>query len=398
MNPARRASSSPTCSHAAPSCTSTPGDRGRARPGGDRRGTVTCRGRGGRRRRPAGPAAPAARRPGAYRPAADGGHRAGARRAGCPARSTAGGATTTRSRTPTVGCSSAAAATASPTGVDPRRRTDRARAGLHRDVAARIAGGPVEVTHRWAASVGFTDDGRPLCARSTDGVIAIGGYNGTGNLVGPVAAAPRWRRVLDGAPLPSWITRRRAGRAAPASGSRTMSQCRPTTEAGDDELARRAAPRAGIGRRRRLHPAPRRVLHRRVELPRRAAGRRLPAARRRGRAALAVARAHGAGHRARRRHVDRRQRGRRRASSLDFSRHLNRVLVGRPGRAHRDRRAGRDPRRHHRRRGAARAAVRPRPVHARPGDHRRLDRQQRLRLARAALRPHRRQRRRARRC
>ena len=77
---------------------------------------------------------------------------------------------------------------------------------------------------------------------------------------------------------------------------------------------------------------------------------------------------------------------------LDFSRHLNRVLVGRSRGADRGRRARRDPGRHHRGRGPARAAVRPRSVHPRAGDHRRLDRQQRLRLAGAAVRPHRRQR------
>ena len=57
------------------------------------------------------------------------------------------------------------------------------------------------------------------------------------------------------------------------------------------------------------------------------------------------------------------------------------------------RRARRDPRQHHRRRRAARPAVRAGPVHARAGHDRRLDRQQRLRVARTALRPHRRQRR-----
>ena len=79
---------------------------------------------------------------------------------------------------------------------------------------------------------------------------------------------------------------------------------------------------------------------------------------------------------------------------LDFSRHLNRVLPVDPRGPDGGRRARRDPRRHHRGRGAARAALRSRPVHARARHHRRLDRQQRLRIARPALRPHRRQRRR----
>jgi gamma-glutamylputrescine oxidase len=69
-------------------------------------------------------------------------------------------------------------------------------------LAARLAGGPVQVTHRWAASVGFTADGRPLCVPVAEGVVAIGGYNGTGNLVGPVAARAAVALALDGTPPP----------------------------------------------------------------------------------------------------------------------------------------------------------------------------------------------------
>jgi glycine/D-amino acid oxidase-like deaminating enzyme len=64
-------------------------------------------------------------------------------------------------------------------------------------VAARFAGAAVRVTHRWAASVGFTS-GKPLCTAVDDGVVAIGGYNGTGNLVGPVAARAAVALALDG--------------------------------------------------------------------------------------------------------------------------------------------------------------------------------------------------------
>ena len=56
------------------------------------------------------------------------------------------------------------------------------------DLAVRMAGGPVRVTHRWAASVGYTPDARPICELVDDGVVAVGGYCGTGNLVGPVMA------------------------------------------------------------------------------------------------------------------------------------------------------------------------------------------------------------------
>jgi glycine/D-amino acid oxidase-like deaminating enzyme len=71
------------------------------------------------------------------------------------------------------------------------------------DLAARMAGAPVLVTHRWAASVGYTPDGRPLCTSVADGVIAIGGYNGTGNLVGPVAARAGVAMALDGTAPPA---------------------------------------------------------------------------------------------------------------------------------------------------------------------------------------------------
>ncbi|MCU1659845.1 MAG: putative oxidoreductase [Pseudonocardiales bacterium] len=72
-------------------------------------------------------------------------------------------------------------------------------------VAERMAGGPVSVVQRWAASVGFTADGRPLCVEVDDGVVAIGGYNGTGNLVGPVAARTAVAHVLDGTPPPLYF-------------------------------------------------------------------------------------------------------------------------------------------------------------------------------------------------
>lgn len=72
-------------------------------------------------------------------------------------------------------------------------------------VAARMAGEPVTVTRRWAASVGFTADARPLCVEVDSGVVAVGGYNGTGNLVGPIAARAAVALALDGAPLPPYL-------------------------------------------------------------------------------------------------------------------------------------------------------------------------------------------------
>ena len=72
-------------------------------------------------------------------------------------------------------------------------------------VAQRMAGQPVTVTSRWAASVAYTDDGRPLCAEVEPGVVAFGGYNGTGNLVGPLAARAATALALDGTPVPEYF-------------------------------------------------------------------------------------------------------------------------------------------------------------------------------------------------
>jgi glycine/D-amino acid oxidase-like deaminating enzyme len=72
-------------------------------------------------------------------------------------------------------------------------------------VAARMAGAAVEVSDRWAASVGYTTDARPLCTVVDDGVVAIGGYNGTGNLVGPVAARAAVALVVDGVAPPPYL-------------------------------------------------------------------------------------------------------------------------------------------------------------------------------------------------
>jgi gamma-glutamylputrescine oxidase len=44
------------------------------------------------------------------------------------------------------------------------------------------------VTHRWAASVGYTPDGLPVLAEVRPKTWAAGGYNGTGNIVGALSA------------------------------------------------------------------------------------------------------------------------------------------------------------------------------------------------------------------
>jgi glycine/D-amino acid oxidase-like deaminating enzyme len=72
-------------------------------------------------------------------------------------------------------------------------------------VAARMAGSPVGVTHRWAAPVGFTDDERAVVMQVDEGVTACGGYSGTGNLVGPVAARAAVDLLLDGTRPPGYF-------------------------------------------------------------------------------------------------------------------------------------------------------------------------------------------------
>ena len=44
------------------------------------------------------------------------------------------------------------------------------------------------VTHRWAASVAYTADGLPVLEQVRDKVWAVGGYSGTGNIVGALCA------------------------------------------------------------------------------------------------------------------------------------------------------------------------------------------------------------------
>jgi gamma-glutamylputrescine oxidase len=59
------------------------------------------------------------------------------------------------------------------------------------------------ITHRWAASVGYTDDGLPVVAEVRQGVWAIGGYSGTGNVVGSLLGRgmARWLARRDDALL-----------------------------------------------------------------------------------------------------------------------------------------------------------------------------------------------------
>ncbi|SOD02403.1 Glycine/D-amino acid oxidase [bacterium JGI 053] len=55
------------------------------------------------------------------------------------------------------------------------------------------------ITHRWAASVGYTDDGMPVLAEVEPGLWACGGYGGHGNAVGAICGRAAAQLALTGA-------------------------------------------------------------------------------------------------------------------------------------------------------------------------------------------------------
>jgi glycine/D-amino acid oxidase-like deaminating enzyme len=58
------------------------------------------------------------------------------------------------------------------------------------------------VTHRWAGVVGYTDDFLPVFEPVRPGVVAVGGQNGHGNVIGS-AAARAAARIALGEPAPA---------------------------------------------------------------------------------------------------------------------------------------------------------------------------------------------------
>lgn len=59
-----------------------------------------------------------------------------------------------------------------------------------------------EVTHRWAASVGYTESGWPVLEEVRPGVWAVGAYSGTGNVVGAILGRLA-ARLAAGVPVQS---------------------------------------------------------------------------------------------------------------------------------------------------------------------------------------------------
>jgi gamma-glutamylputrescine oxidase len=64
---------------------------------------------------------------------------------------------------------------------------------LRADLKVRAA-----VTHRWAASVSYTETGLPVFRELGDGLIVMGGYSGTGNVVGAILGRAAAQRAIMG--------------------------------------------------------------------------------------------------------------------------------------------------------------------------------------------------------
>jgi gamma-glutamylputrescine oxidase len=76
--------------------------------------------------------------------------------------------------------------------------TEAVQQALERRLRERL-GVHAPISHRWAASVGYTADGLPVVAEVRPGVWAVGGYSGTGNVIGALLGRgmARWLRADD---------------------------------------------------------------------------------------------------------------------------------------------------------------------------------------------------------
>jgi glycine/D-amino acid oxidase-like deaminating enzyme len=54
------------------------------------------------------------------------------------------------------------------------------------------------ITHRWAASAGYTSTGLPVIEQVRENVWALGGYSGTGNVIGALSARAVVAAAVDG--------------------------------------------------------------------------------------------------------------------------------------------------------------------------------------------------------
>jgi glycine/D-amino acid oxidase-like deaminating enzyme len=74
--------------------------------------------------------------------------------------------------------------------------TPTIQAALDRVLRERVGVREAPVTHRWAAVVGYTEDGLPVFAEARPGVWAVGAYSGTGNVVGALCGRAAARRAV----------------------------------------------------------------------------------------------------------------------------------------------------------------------------------------------------------
>jgi len=61
-----------------------------------------------------------------------------------------------------------------------------------------VVGAEAAITHRWAASVGYCEGELPILEETAPGVWAMGGYNGTGNLIGALCGRAAVELAIHG--------------------------------------------------------------------------------------------------------------------------------------------------------------------------------------------------------
>jgi glycine/D-amino acid oxidase-like deaminating enzyme len=78
----------------------------------------------------------------------------------------------------------------------PAEPSPEVQAGLERLLRERIGVRRAPVAHRWAGRVGYTPDLAPIDEEVRPGVWAVGGYSGTGNVIGSLLARAAVTRLL----------------------------------------------------------------------------------------------------------------------------------------------------------------------------------------------------------
>jgi glycine/D-amino acid oxidase-like deaminating enzyme len=71
-----------------------------------------------------------------------------------------------------------------------------------------VIGVTAPITHRWAGAVGYTEDGLPIFEEVRPRVWAIGGYSGTGNVVGAICGRAAAQTVVTGRTPDAWFLAR----------------------------------------------------------------------------------------------------------------------------------------------------------------------------------------------